>query len=198
MPSPIGRVFRWRIVERPQQRLAVNQISSRGPTGLANPHSQAWRVWHIPWNMTDDIGQRPSVPSSSGVTTQGSGRHDKGAEGAKNHWGRIGCHWKLKICTYNTRSFSSDNRMLEFEEELKKINFDIIGISEARRKGEGCLTLTNSGHCLYYKGGDTCQNGVSFLVHKNIAGNVIKFKGMSDRVAQLTIWINGRYHLNII
>ena len=49
-----------------------------------------------------------------------------------------------------------------------------------------------------YKGGDTCHRGVGFIVNKNITGNVTSFKSVSDRLAQLTIRINGKYHLNII
>ena len=52
----------------------------------------------------------------------------------------------------------------------------------------------------YYRGGDTCQKGFAFVVHKDIAGNVTSFKGISDRVAcaQLTIKVNAKYKLNII
>ena len=81
---------------------------------------------------------------------------------------------------------------------MDRINFDIVGICETRRKGEGCLTLNKSGHQFYYKGGNTHRNGIGFIVNKNIAGNVTTFKGISDRVAQLTIKINSKYHLNII
>ena len=88
--------------------------------------------------------------------------------------------------------------IFELEEELARIKFDIVGISEARIKGEGCITLNNSGHNLYYRGGDTCQKGVGFVVHKDVAGNVTSFKGISDRVAQLTIKVNAKYKINII
>ena len=141
---------------------------------------------------------RPSVPSSSGVPIQGSGNDVDGAEGAENRWVRTGCHWKLKICTYNARSLSSDDRVTEFEEEIARIKFDIIGISETRRTGEGCLTPNTSGHTFYYKGGDTYHRDVGFIVNKSIACNVTRFKSVSDRLAQLTIRINGKYHLNTI
>ena len=140
----------------------------------------------------------PSVPSGPGVSTYSSGLSNDGAEGAKNPWVRTGCYWKLKIGTYNTRSLSSDDRIIELESELSKINFDIIGLSETRRKGEGCITLNNSGHRLFYRGDNTCQRGVGFLVHKSLAGNITSFKGVSDRVAQLTLKINKKYNLNII
>ena len=96
------------------------------------------------------------------------------------------------------RSKDDGERVIEFEDEIARIKFDIIGISETRRKGEGCLTLNTSGHTFYYKGGDTCHRGVGFIVNKNITGNVTSFKSVSDRLAQLTIRISGKYHLNII
>ena len=95
-------------------------------------------------------------------------------------------------------TISSDDSILEFGDELATINFDNVEISEVRRKGEGGSTLTSSGHNLYYIGGNTCHRGVGFLVHKKIAGNVTSFEGVSDRLAQLTLKINSKYHLNII
>ena len=186
----------------PSIKRKKKKLNARGRNSnrkyLANPQCLAWRVWHNPWTMTTYYIQRPSVPSSSGVPTQGSGNDDDGAEGAKNRWVLTGCHWKLKICTCNARSLSSDDRVIEFEDEIARIKFDIIGISETRRKGEGCLTLNTSCHTFYYKGGDTCHRGVGFMVNKNIAGNVTSFKSVSNRLAQLTIRINDKYILNII
>lgn len=148
--------------------------------------------------MTDTNNIRPSVPSSSGVATYGSGGNDEGTEGAKNHWVQTGCYWNLQIGTYNARTLSSDADIIDIEAELNKIKFDIIGLCETRRKGEGCMTLNHSGHNLYYKGGDTHHRGVGFIVHKDIVGNIQSFNGVSDRVAQINIKINKKYHLNII
>ena len=36
---------------------------------------------------------------------------------------------------YNTRSLSSDDRVIEFEDEIARIKFDIMGINETRRNG---------------------------------------------------------------
>ena len=121
--------------------------------------------------MTDYI-HRPSVPSSFAVPIQGSGNDDDGAEDAKNRWVRTGCHCKLKICTYNARSLSSDNRVIEFEDEIAMIKFDIIGNSETRRKGDGCLTPNTSGHTFYYKCGDTFRRGAGFIVSNSPASRV--------------------------
>ena len=148
--------------------------------------------------MIDNNKPRPSVSSSTEAPSQGSGKEENRAEGTKNLWVQTDCHWNTIVCTYSSRSLSSDDGMLEFEDELAKINFDVIGISEVRRKGEGCLSLANSGHNLYYICGNTCYSGVGFLVHKNIAGNVTSFKGVSNRLVQLTVKIKGKYHMNII
>ena len=150
--------------------------------------------------MMTDYTQRHSVPNSSGVPIQCTGHDDDRAEDAKNRGIRTGCHWTLNICTYNARSLSSDDRVIEFEDLIARIKFDIIGISETRRNGEDCLTLNTSGYTFYYKGGDICHRGVGFTVtkNKNIAGNVTSFKSVSGRLAQITIRINGKYHINII
>ena len=47
--------------------------------------------------------QRPSVPSISQDNSHGSGRPDEKAEGAKNHWVRIGSLKNLAIRIYNAR-----------------------------------------------------------------------------------------------
>ena len=52
------------------------------------------------------------------------------------------------------------------EEELKYINWDIVGLSKVLRKDEGYLEL-KSEHAFYYNGNKTGRNGgVGFLVHK--------------------------------
>ena len=58
----------------------------------------------------------------------------------------------LHLC--NARSLSSVDGIPEFEDELDRTKFAIIGICETRRKGEGCLTLNNSSRQFYYKGGN--------------------------------------------
>ena len=65
-----------------------------------------------------------------------------------------------------TRDIYPLTTVISFEEEIARIKFDIIGITETRRKGEGCLTFNTSGHTFYYKGGDTCHKGVCFIANK--------------------------------
>ena len=88
--------------------------------------------------------------------------------------------------------------MIELEEEISRIKWNIIGLREVRRKGKGSIILNNTGHTLYYTGSDEQRYGVDFMVNKNISHNVISFSGLSDRVAELTVRINKRYQLKCV
>ena len=73
------------------------------------------------------------------------------AEGAKNLWVRTGHQWKLTVGTYNVRSLLNDDRLIELDTDLENTQWDIIGISEVRRKGTKLATLRN-GNLFYHVG----------------------------------------------
>lgn len=144
--------------------------------------------------------QRPSVPGSSVVPGYGSNQTRSQAEGAKNHRVRPGYHGHrtLHIATYNAKTLSTQQKLIELEEELKHIKWDILGLSEVRRKGENQITL-NSSHLLHYRGEeDVAQGGVGFVVHKNHKQNIIKIHSVSPRVIYLILKLNKRYNVKII
>ena len=82
--------------------------------------------------------------------------------------------------------------------ELSRIKWTIIGLSEVELKSKGYIILNNTGHTMYYSHGNECQCGVGFVVIKSIAGNVVNFKGQSDKVAEITIRINQWYQVKCI
>eukprot|EP00794_Sanderia_malayensis_P008020 gene8020-8879_t len=129
--------------------------------------------------------KRPPVPSSVK------------AGGAKNLW--VNSSQKtINICTYNTRSLLSNERLLELETELETIKWDIVGLGEVRRRGEGLVEL-QSGTMFYYKGRDNDSNtGVGFLVNKNLKKKIVSYLNAGDRVAQIVIQLNKRYRLQVI
>ena len=105
----------------------------------------------------------------------------------------------LKIYTYNVRSLSDDIRLDHLTEELQNIKWHIIGMSEVRRKSENVISMNESKHLFYYRGKENEKtSGVGFLVNSNIAGNVLKFDSLSDRVAYVTIKLNKMYTLKVI
>lgn len=61
---------------------------------------------------------------------------------------------------------SSESKLLELEEELAKIKWDIVGLSKVRQKGESWKTL-KSGRALYHVGEQDKGLGVSgFVINK--------------------------------
>ena len=104
----------------------------------------------------------------------------------------------MYIGTYNVRSLLGEDRLAELEEELKAIKRNIIGLSETRRHGENMQKLA-SGNILYTRGHDAkSQAGVGFIVHKDIATNILEFRSASERVAMLVVKINSKYSVKII
>ena len=104
----------------------------------------------------------------------------------------------LQLATYNCRSLKSEDRLLELLSEAEKIKWDVIGLSEVRRKSEDLMTL-REGHLFYYSGTkDGRLGGVGFLINKKWKNNVEKIESVSDRVCKLILRINKRYSVQII
>jgi hypothetical protein len=154
----------------------------------------------------------PSVPSSPDVPDYDSSRCNTGAEGAKNLWVGHGCHLQkttsmkkdlrnfknLKVATYNVRTLKSDDRLCDLEQELEKIKWDIVGLSEVRRRDEQCLRLPSS-HTLFYRGSsEGSYGGVGFLINSKISPQVKVFKAISERVIYITLEIDKQTRLKII
>ena len=83
----------------------------------------------------------PSVPGSQRVAKEDSVSQNLEAEGAKNLWLKQRCQrnrnkrgTSMNIETLNTRTLKSEDRIEELMHELQNVNWDIIGLSEVRRK----------------------------------------------------------------
>lgn len=96
---------------------------------------------------------------------------------------------QLKILTYNVRTLSSYDRLLELEENLKKINYVIIGISKVRRLGNRIEEYETFVIC--YIGHTPGQHGVGFIINKSLKNNIESFVGLTERVATLNMNIGG-------
>lgn len=72
----------------------------------------------------------------------------------------------LHICTLNTRSLLSTERLLELKEALSNINYDIVGLAEVRRTGYAVLEDTD--HIFCYYGETKGLHGVGFLIKKEL------------------------------
>lgn len=87
-------------------------------------------------------------------------------------------------------------RLVELEEALKPINWDVIGLSEVRREGEEIVELPNM--IFHYFGETKGKYGVGFCINKNLKNNIIKIKGISERIAVLTLKTTEKEQLDII
>ena len=148
--------------------------------------------------MTDTLKPRPPVPSSSEAPDQGGGQNCFRAGGAKNLWVKTGHHWNLTLATYNVRTLTSEANLAVLLEELRDVKWDIVGLSEVRRLDEAVIKLAD-GHILYHKGKEERKEcGVGFLINKQLAGNVIEFFSINERVAGLVLKLNKRYQVKVI
>ncbi|KAJ0180391.1 hypothetical protein K1T71_003795 [Dendrolimus kikuchii] len=101
----------------------------------------------------------------------------------------------IHIATYNVRTLSTYDRLLELEEAIKEIKFDIIGISEVRRLGTKIEEYEN--FILCYIGHTPGKYGVGFIINKSYKNYIESFTGITERVAVLNINIQG-YMVTII
>ena len=145
------------------------------------PTGQAWQVrqnlvMFTQWNS------QPSVPSSSRIHAHSRGHWTDGTQDAKNLWTQPGCHRisVLYVGTYNIRTLSRDDKLLDLEVELTWVHWTIIGLNEVQLKSKGYIILNNTGHTVYYSGGNECQHGVDFVINKSIARNVVNFKDQME------------------
>ena len=105
---------------------------------------------------------------------------------------------KLNVATYNARSLSTEEKIMEMESELSKIKWDIVGVSEVKQRGESLKKL-KSGHLFYQVGSETeTTGGVGFFIHRKHEENIIQIKNVSTRVAFLTVKLSERYFLKVV
>ena len=73
-------------------------------------------------------------------------------------------------------------------EEIKKINWDIIGFAETKEKVSKIVSMDEEGLKLFMSGNDVARsNGVGFLVNRSLAPLVDDYRPISDRLAVLTL-----------
>ena len=85
----------------------------------------------------------------------------------------------MNIFAYNVRTLSEDHKLEELVEDLENIKWDIVGLSEVRRKEEHLIKLQDSHHLFYYRGKENGKtSGEGFLINRNVADNVSKFSSI--------------------
>ena len=107
---------------------------------------------------------------------------------------------KMYICTYNTRTLRTEDDLNRLLEEITNLNWQIIGLSETKRTGEG-LSQLPSGHWLYEKGkteDNKDAKGIALLINKNFKDYIEDFRIHSDRIISCKVKLKGKQSMQII
>jgi len=90
-----------------------------------------------------------------------------------------------KICTWNVRSLYQKGKFDNIKLEMKRMELDVLGMSEVRWTGAG--TLTSDGCTLIYSGGDQHQHGVGIVLNTQTAKALKGYWPVSERIIAVTI-----------
>jgi exonuclease III len=80
---------------------------------------------------------------------------------------------------------SQDEHIIQLEEALKTVNYDIIGLCEVKKEDETILERPN--FILYTNTITRKRGSVGLLVKKKFKDEIEHFKSKSDRVCYVTI-----------
>lgn len=92
---------------------------------------------------------------------------------------------KFHVATFNTRTLQTDVHLLMMTEALKKIKYDVIGLSEVKREDEEILETKDFTLCT--KTNTRRRGSIGFIVRRK--WKIKMFKAFNDRVAVLIIEI---------
>lgn len=104
---------------------------------------------------------------------------------------------KVRVGTWNVRSLYQAGKVRNVEAERRRLNVDILGLSEVRWPGSGVTRLSDGE--IYYSGSNDPNHraGVAVMVSKQVNGSVVGYVPLSERVMLLRLKTNYR-PMNII
>jgi hypothetical protein len=94
---------------------------------------------------------------------------------------------RLRLGTWNVRSLLQIGKMHLLGRELERLTVDLCGLCEVGWGGQGHF-LTLEGHTVIYSGCDVRgMSRVAIWVHKKIAGSVLGYEPISDRLISVRL-----------
>ena len=87
---------------------------------------------------------------------------------------------EIKMGTWNVRTLNVKGKLENVEQEMKKYNLNVLGISEARWMDEG--DFESDGYRVIYSGGKERQRGVAIILDRDTAKRVVEIKRCGDRM----------------
>ena len=132
-----------------------------------------------------------SIParSSPGTRTAPSvaGHQDGGEKYATDGPKSLRARNNITIGTWNVRSLRAAGKVEELTHEMKRYQWNILGLCEVRWKNFG-ETSTPEGHKLIFSGReDRHEHGVGFLIHKDTVNAIMGCRPVSSRLITIRL-----------
>lgn len=130
-------------------------------------------------NTQNSVNSVKGVSSSPGDFSLG--RVDYvGQVSPDRHPATVRYRTKIRIGTWNVQTLLQKGKLDNVKQEMKRMNLNILGLSEMRWKGAGCITSDN--YTIIYSGGNQHQKGVGIILDSETAKSVKGSWTISDRV----------------
>ena len=132
-----------------------------------------------------------SIParSSPGTRTTPSvaGHQDGGEKCATDGPKSLRARNNITIGTWNVRSLRAAGKVEELTHEMKRYQWNILGLCEVRWKNFG-ETSTPEGHKLFFSGReDRHEHGVGFFIHKDTVNAIMGCRPVSSRLITIRL-----------
>uniref|UniRef100_A0A8D8YBX5 Craniofacial development protein 2 n=1 Tax=Cacopsylla melanoneura TaxID=428564 RepID=A0A8D8YBX5_9HEMI len=102
----------------------------------------------------------------------------------------------LKIGTWNVRSLGVVGKLENLLIEMKRLNLEIVGISEVRCKNQS--DYWNDGYRIIHSGDETGKNGVGMIMNKDWGNRVKNVVLYNNRIMLVKLQINENEVMNVI
>uniref|UniRef100_A0A8D9E3Z3 Craniofacial development protein 2 n=1 Tax=Cacopsylla melanoneura TaxID=428564 RepID=A0A8D9E3Z3_9HEMI len=103
---------------------------------------------------------------------------------------------KLNVCTWNVRSLGVPGKLENLLLEMKRLNMEIVGISEIKWKDQG--DIWNSNYRIIYSGDEKGIAGVGIVLNKDWGNRVKNVVMFNKRIILIKLQINDKEILNVI
>ncbi|EYC05140.1 hypothetical protein Y032_0084g1800 [Ancylostoma ceylanicum] len=151
-----------------------------------------------PTTSTTRLSPLQAVPAQSGRAGSGNSRRRRNLTAVGYHRKRTRVS-HLIACTYNCRSFSSAAQLSTLIDEAQRIKYDVIGLSETKRK-ESLTCTWNNGTAVFpgARKPGTTSGGVGFIAAPNFARNTTNVTFYGHRLALLTVSLSKNIDISLI
>lgn len=112
----------------------------------------------------------------------------------------IGC-WNVRTLLDRVHSGRPERRTALVTDEFKRLNLDIIALSETRFSGEDQISEVSSGYSIFWCGkpvGVRRDGGVGFAIKTELLDRIEQPCGINDRVMKLRVPLSGGRFLSIV